>query len=39
VCGKKNLVSPDHPWVVAARRVGTCFGDEPAATLGEGDAD
>lgn len=28
VCGKKNLVPPDHPWVTAARQVGTCFGDE-----------
>jgi len=39
VCGKKNLVSPDHPWVVAARQVGTCFGDEIAAPPSEGDAD
>jgi len=35
VCGKKNLVSPDHPWVVAARHVGTCFGDEPVAPPAE----
>ncbi len=27
VVGKKNLVPKDHPWVVAARMVGTCFGD------------
>jgi 6-phosphofructokinase 1 len=28
VAGKKNLVSPDHPWVRTARMVGTCLGDE-----------
>lgn len=28
VAGKKNLVSPNHPWVLAARRVGTCLGDQ-----------
>lgn len=27
VVGKKNLVPKDHPWVVAARQVGTCLGD------------
>ncbi|AKJ64519.1 6-phosphofructokinase [Kiritimatiella glycovorans] len=27
VAGKKKLVPPDHPWVTAARDVGTCFGD------------
>lgn len=27
VVGKKNLVPPDHPWVLAARNVGTCLGD------------
>ncbi|MFH0782418.1 MAG: ATP-dependent 6-phosphofructokinase [Pseudomonadota bacterium] len=27
VVGKKNLVPQDHPWVVAARMVGTCLGD------------
>ncbi len=27
VVGKKNLVPQDHPWVVAARKVGTCLGD------------
>ncbi len=28
VAGNKKLVPPDHPWVVSARRVGTCLGDE-----------
>ena len=28
VAGKKNLVALDHPWVQAARHVGTCLGDE-----------
>ena len=28
VAGRKNLVSPDHPWVRTARMVGTCLGDE-----------
>ncbi len=28
VAGKKKLVMPDHPWVQAARHVGTCLGDE-----------
>lgn len=27
VAGKKKLVTPDHPWVQAARHVGTCLGD------------
>lgn len=27
VAGKRKTVSPDHPWVEAARRVGTCLGD------------
>jgi len=27
VAGQKNLVSPEHPWVQAARHVGTCLGD------------
>lgn len=27
VAGKKNLVHPNHPWVQAARHVGTCLGD------------
>jgi 6-phosphofructokinase 1 len=27
VVGQRNLVPVDHPWVVAARQVGTCFGD------------
>ena len=27
VAGKKKLVPPDHPWVTAARQVGTCIGD------------
>ncbi len=27
VVGKKNLVPQDHPWVLAARKVGTCMGD------------
>jgi ATP-dependent phosphofructokinase / diphosphate-dependent phosphofructokinase len=27
VAGKRKTVFPDHPWVEAARRVGTCFGD------------
>ncbi len=27
VVGKKNLVPKDHPWVLAARKVGTCMGD------------
>lgn len=28
VAGKKKLVTLDHPWVQAARHVGTCLGDE-----------
>jgi 6-phosphofructokinase 1 len=27
VAGNKKLVPPDHPWVAAAKLVGTCFGD------------
>ncbi len=27
VVGKKKLVPQDHPWVLAARKVGTCMGD------------
>jgi 6-phosphofructokinase len=27
VVGNKNLVPLDHPWVLAARNVGTCLGD------------
>ena len=27
VAGKKKLVPPDHPWVLAARHTETCFGD------------
>jgi len=27
VAGKRKIVSPDHPWVEAARKVGTCLGD------------
>ena len=27
VAGKRKTVPPDHPWVVAARHVGTCMGD------------
>lgn len=27
VAGKRKIVPPDHPWVEAARRVGTCLGD------------
>lgn len=26
--GRKKLVPPDHPWVKAARHVGTAFGDQ-----------
>jgi 6-phosphofructokinase len=28
VSGKKKLVTLDHPWVWAARHVGTCLGDD-----------
>lgn len=28
VAGNKKLVPPDHPWVLSARRVGTCLGNE-----------
>jgi 6-phosphofructokinase 1 len=27
VAGKLRAVPLDHPWVVSARRVGTCLGD------------
>ncbi|HXC34892.1 MAG TPA: ATP-dependent 6-phosphofructokinase [Candidatus Acidoferrales bacterium] len=27
VAGKRKTVPPEHPWVEAARRVGTCLGD------------
>lgn len=27
VVGKRNLVPKDHPWIRAARNVGTCLGD------------
>ncbi|MBI4996138.1 MAG: 6-phosphofructokinase [Rhodocyclales bacterium] len=27
VAGKVKTVPPDHPWVMSARRVGTCMGD------------
>jgi 6-phosphofructokinase 1 len=27
VAGKKKLITPNHPWVQAARLVGTCLGD------------
>ncbi|MDA8202508.1 MAG: ATP-dependent 6-phosphofructokinase [Chloroflexi bacterium] len=27
VAGRRRTVPPDHPWVEAARRVGTCLGD------------
>lgn len=27
VAGKRKVVPPDHAWVKAARRVGTCLGD------------
>jgi len=28
VAGHKKLVPLDHPWIEAARHVGTCFGDD-----------
>lgn len=28
VAGQKKLVPLDHPWVLSAKRVGTCLGDE-----------
>ncbi len=31
VAGKLKSVPPDHPWVLSARRIGVCLGDEPAA--------
>jgi 6-phosphofructokinase 1 len=27
VAGKRKIVPPDHPWIEAARKVGTCLGD------------
>jgi ATP-dependent phosphofructokinase / diphosphate-dependent phosphofructokinase len=27
VAGRRREVPPDHPWVAAARAIGTCFGD------------
>jgi ATP-dependent phosphofructokinase / diphosphate-dependent phosphofructokinase len=27
VAGKRKRVPPDHPWIAAARHVGTCLGD------------
>ena len=27
VAGKRKPVPPDHPWIAAARAVGTCLGD------------
>jgi 6-phosphofructokinase 1 len=27
VAGKRKIVPPNHSWVQAARRVGTCMGD------------
>ena len=27
VAGKRKTVSPNHPWVETARKVGTCLGD------------
>jgi 6-phosphofructokinase 1 len=27
VAGRWNLVPVDHPWIAAARHVGTCLGD------------
>ena len=27
VAGKRKCVPPDHSWIQAARRVGTCLGD------------
>lgn len=29
VAGRKKTVPLDHPWIRAARSVGTCFGDSP----------
>ena len=28
VAGTRKTVPPDHPWVMSARQVGTCLGDE-----------
>ncbi len=27
VAGRRKIVPPDHPWIAAARHVGTCLGD------------
>ncbi len=27
IAGKHNPVPLDHPWIISARKVGTCFGD------------
>ena len=27
IAGQRNLIPPDHPWITAARRVGTNLGD------------
>jgi 6-phosphofructokinase 1 len=27
VAGKRKVVPPDHPWIEAARKVGTCLGE------------
>ncbi len=27
VAGRRKVVPPDHPWIAAARHVGTCLGD------------
>lgn len=31
VAGQIKRVPPDHPWVIAARLVGTCMGDQESA--------
>lgn len=28
IVGKRHVVPVDHPWIIAARRVNTCLGDE-----------
>ncbi len=35
IVGKKRTVPPDHAWVVSARQVGTCMGDEMPPGLQE----
>jgi 6-phosphofructokinase 1 len=32
VVGKRRTVPLDHPWIHSARGVGTCLGDDPAAS-------